>query len=208
MDPKLSTTSYAVLGLLGVRPWSSYELAGQMSRALRWFWPRALSNIYEAPKRLVAHGLARATPDAVGRRPRTVYRVTPKGRRALRRWLEEPGAGPVLEWEQLLKVFFAEYGTKAAALANLRAAATWGDDIEALSIELSREYLAGGPFPDRMPQLILTGHFLTEFGDLVSRWARWAEEIVMTWPEDMVAVPSDLRTLRATAERTPRRSQR
>jgi hypothetical protein len=99
-------------------------------------------------------------------------------------------------------------GTKAAALANLRAAATWGDDIEALSIELSREYLAGRPFPDRMPQLILTGHFLTEFGDLVSRWARWAEEVVMTWPEDMVAMPPDLTTLRATAERTPRRSQR
>src|SRR5918998_1658963 len=56
-DPKLSTTSYAVLGLLGVRPWSTYELADQMSRALRWFWPRAQSNLYEAPKRLAAQGL-------------------------------------------------------------------------------------------------------------------------------------------------------
>jgi DNA-binding PadR family transcriptional regulator len=204
-DPKLSTTSYAVLGLLGVRPWSTYELADQMSRALRWFWPRAQSNLYEAPKRLAAQGLALAADEAVGRRPRTVYRVTSKGRRALRRWLEEPGAGPVLEWEQLLKVFFAEYGTKAAALANLRAAARWGDDLEALSIELSREYLAGGPFPDRMPQLILIGQFLTEFSDLVSRWARWAEGVVTTWPEDMAARSPDLATLRATAERTPRR---
>lgn len=207
-DRRLTTTSYAVLGLLGVRSWSSYELTGQMSRALRWFWPRAQSNLYLEPKKLVAHGLARATADAVGRRPRTVYRITPKGRRALRRWLDEPGAGPVLEWEQLLKVFFAEHGTKSAALANLRAAREWGDDIEALSIALSREYLAGGPFPDRMPQLILTGHFLTEFGDLVSRWAQWAQDVITTWPEEMTGMPPDLASLRAIAERTPRQEQR
>lgn len=207
-ERKLTPTSYAVLGLLAVRPWSSYELTGQMSRALRWFWPRAQSNLYQEPKKLVAHGLALATPDAVGRRPRTVYRITPGGRRALGRWLDQPGAGPVLEWEQLLKVFFAEHGTKAAALANLRAASAWGDDIEALSIELAGEYLAGGPFPDRMPQLILTGQFLTEFGDLVSRWAQWAEDVVKTWPEEMAAMPPHLATLRAIAERTPRREQR
>ena len=206
-EPKLTPTSYAVLGLLAVRPWSSYELTGQMSRALRWFWPRAESNLYQEPKKLVAHGLARATPDAVGRRPRTVYRITPGGRRALGRWLDQPGAGPVLEWEQLLKVFFAEHGTKAAALANLRAASAWGDDIEALSVALAREYLAGGPFPDRMPQLILTGQFLTEFGDLVSRWAKWAEAVVETWPEEMTAMQPQLETLHAIAQRTPRNTQ-
>lgn len=206
-DRKLTTTSYAVLGLLAVRPWSSYELIGQMSRALRWFWPRAQSNLYEEPKKLAAHGLALATPDAVGRRPRTVYRITPKGRRALRRWLDQPGAGPVLEWEQLLKIFLAEHGTKTAALANLRAAGAWGDDIEALSIELAREYLAGGPFPDRMPQLILTGQFLTEFGDLVSHWARRAEQVVTSWPDEMTGMEPDLATLRAIAKRTPRRER-
>ncbi len=206
-DRKLTTTSYAILGLLGVRPWSTYELTGQMSRALRWFWPRAQSNLYEEPKKLVAHGLARAAADTVGRRPRTVYRITPKGRRALRGWLDEPGAGPVLEWEQLLKVFFAEHGTKRAALDNLQAAGEWGDDIEALSILLAREYLAGGPFPDRMPQLILTGQFLTEFGDLVSRWARWAEDVIKGWPEEMTGIQPDLATLRAIAERTPRKER-
>lgn len=203
-DRKLSTTSYAVLGLLGVRPWSSYELTEQMSRALRWFWPRAQSNLYEEPKKLVEHGLARSSAEAVGRRPRTVYTITPKGRRALSGWLQEPGAGPVLEWEALLKVFFAEYGTKAAALANVRAAAEWGDDIEARSIALSQEYLAGGPFPQRLPQLILTGNFLTEFGDLVSRWARWAEETIDTWPDEMTGIQPDLASLRAIAQRAPR----
>ena len=57
----LTTTSYAILGLLAVKPWTTYELAQQMRRALGQFWPRAESKLYEEPKKLVAHGLARAT---------------------------------------------------------------------------------------------------------------------------------------------------
>src|SRR6187200_2061176 len=112
-DPRpLSTTSYAILGLLSLRPWTTYELAQQMDRALGQFWPRAESKLYEEPKKLVAHGLARASSETVGRRPRTVYTITPKGRRAMAAWVPTPGNGPVLEFEQLVKVFFAEHGTK------------------------------------------------------------------------------------------------
>src|SRR6266545_3467936 len=37
----LSTTSYAVLGMLAVRPWSAYELTKQMRRSLAYCWPKA-----------------------------------------------------------------------------------------------------------------------------------------------------------------------
>src|SRR3989440_1164812 len=121
----LTTTSYAILGLLAIKPWTTYELTQQMDRSLGRFWPRAQSKLYEEPKKLVAEGLARASKEAVGRRRRTVYAITPKGRRALAAWLTEPGAGPVLEFEQLLKVFFSENGTKADALATLAATAEW-----------------------------------------------------------------------------------
>ena len=102
-----TTTSYAILGLLAIKPWTTYELAQQMDRALGRFWPRSESKLYEEPKKLVAHGLARAAEERVGRRGRTVYSITPRGRRALARWQAEPGDGPVLEFEQLLKVFFS-----------------------------------------------------------------------------------------------------
>ena len=46
----LTTTSYAILGLLSLRPWTTYELAQQMQRALGQFWPRAESKLYEEPK--------------------------------------------------------------------------------------------------------------------------------------------------------------
>src|SRR6185295_17458042 len=87
----LTTTSYAVLGLLALRSWTTYELAEQMQRALGLFWPRAVSGLYEEPKKLVAAGLARATADDVGRRPRTRYAITPSGRRALASWVGTEG---------------------------------------------------------------------------------------------------------------------
>jgi PadR family transcriptional regulator AphA len=119
----LTTTSYAILGLLAVKPWTTYELAQQMRKALGQFWPRAESKLYEEPKKLVAHGLARAASEMVGERPRTVYSITPKGRRAMAAWVPTPGAGPVLEFEALIKVFYAEHGSKDDLLAHVGAAA-------------------------------------------------------------------------------------
>src|SRR5207244_5079030 len=119
--PSMTTTSYAILGLLAVKPWTTHELVQQVDRSLRRMWPRAQSKLYEEPKKLVAHGLAHATDDSVGRRRRTRYTITAKGRRALAAWVHEPGKGPILEFEQLLKIHFADGGTKADVLANLAA---------------------------------------------------------------------------------------
>src|SRR5436309_1528850 len=122
--PALTTTSYAILGLLAVKPWTTHELVRQVDRSLRRMWPRAQSKLYEEPKKLVVHGYARATDDSVGRRRRTRYTITAKGRRALAAWVQQPGEGPVLEFEQLLKISFSDSGTKADILANLDAART------------------------------------------------------------------------------------
>ena len=183
--PPLTTTSYAVLGLLSVKPWSSYELTQQMGRSLGRFWPRAVSKLYEEPKKLVSRGLARASAEQNGQRTRTVYAITEEGRRALAAWLHEPGDGPVLEFEQLLKVFFAENGTKNDTLAALQAAQAWAQARCAESLAVGERYAEGeGPFPERLPELQLTGRFLTDFYLLVLDWARWAGGIVEDWPDD------------------------
>src|SRR3954469_18217402 len=92
--PPMTTTSYAILGLLAVRPWTTHELVQQVDRSLRRFWPRAQSKLYEEPKKVVSHGSAPAADDPVGQRRRARYTITAKGRRALAAWLREPGAGP------------------------------------------------------------------------------------------------------------------
>lgn len=198
----LTTTSYAILGLLAIQPWSTYELAQQMDRSLGRVWPRAQSKLYEEPKKLVAHGLASASPEAVGRRPRTVYSITDAGRRALAEWVPAPSAGgPVLEFEQLVRVFFAEHGSREDLLATLASARTWAEERFRASAEIPRGYLRGdGPFPERLPWLILVGQFLNEFTALVADWSKWATTTVEQWPEDLRSASPDLAALQRMAE--------
>lgn len=191
---ELSTTSYAVLALLGVRRWTTYELAKQMERSLRDLWPRAESVIYEEPKKLVAHGLATAVKQYTGRRASTIYAITPEGRRALGRWLGEPGGGPVLEFEAMLKVAFADLGSHDQLVANLRSIRAIAEARRNHAIERLREYdESGGPYPHRLPVIALVARFHQEQAELLCRWVDWADGEVATWsgvtPETGATVP-------------------
>jgi DNA-binding PadR family transcriptional regulator len=198
----LTTTSFAILGLLAVRPWSSYELTRQMDRSLGRLWPRAQSKLYEEPKKLVHHGLAEARADRVGLRRRTVYAITPAGRSALAAWLEIPGDGPVLEFEQLLKVWFSDHGTRAAALGSIAAARRWAEERNQENLAAAIAYGTGeGPFQSRAAQTMLAGAFLTDFYALVARWADWATDVVAEWPEDPADAVADQRALEDIARR-------
>jgi PadR family transcriptional regulator, regulatory protein AphA len=192
--PALTTTSYAVLALLSLQPWTTYQLARQMERSLGWIWPRAVSRLYEEPKKLVAAGLATSGPRATGRRRSTVYSITPQGRQALASWLTEPGTGTVLECEALVKIAYADQGTRDGLLANLTALI---DDATAklhFGDMIARHYLDGrGPFQERLPFSGLMWRFLWDYHLTVLRWARWAHAEVEAWP-------ADLSQLDATAE--------
>jgi PadR family transcriptional regulator, regulatory protein AphA len=189
--PSLTTTSYAILGLLAVRPWSSYELTKQMSRSLSHLWPRAESKLYEEPKKLVAQGLARAATRSSGQRTSTVYTITASGRRELKRWLATPGgSGPVLEFELMLKVFFSENGTRDDLLATIGAIAEWARARQRQHAEVADAYERGdGPFPERLPQTALVGEFLVRFADATAGWAEWATREVDAWPDDVSQAP-------------------
>ena len=54
---KLTTTSYAILGLLDLRDWTAYDLAQQAGRSLAYAWPVSESQLYAEPKRLAEEGL-------------------------------------------------------------------------------------------------------------------------------------------------------
>ena len=107
-----TTTSYAILGLLAIQPWATYDLAKLMRRSLHFFWPRAESNLYAETKRLVDTGLAEARKEWNGDRKRTVYSITDRGRDALREWLATPPAVARVESEAHLRLLYANYGSK------------------------------------------------------------------------------------------------
>ena len=202
--PRLTTSSFAILGLLALRPWTTYELAKQMAVSLRNFWPRAESKLYEEPKKLVALGLAEVRAEHVGRRPRSVYEITAAGREALRAWLDEPGAMAVLEFESLVKVFFAEQGTRAQLAATLQRIVDEQRRRVAVDAEWARRYAAGETaFPERVAVLSLVGPLQAEMNQTILRWAEDALETVAGWPEDLRAAPPAPGAFEAVARRAP-----
>lgn len=200
--PALSTTSYSILGLLAIKPWTTHELVQQVDRSTRRIWPRAQSKLYEEPKKLVAHGLASATTERAGRRQRTVYTITAAGRAALAEWLGTPSAGPALESEHLLKVFFADAGTTADLRATLRSAHQWAVARSAESAAVGEQYLSGeGPFPERVAVQQLTVRFLHDFYALVASWASWADEVTTDWPDRPADAVVDVAQVRDAVRR-------
>jgi DNA-binding PadR family transcriptional regulator len=194
---RTATTANAVLGLLALRPaWPAYALTQQLRRTMRFFWPRAESRIYDEARRLVDRGLAAAQALPSGRRRRTVYSVTPSGRHALERWLAQPPRGTALECEPLLRVFLADFCTRAqlrAALDQVKA------DAEAI-LEVGRvvgpEYLAGtAPFQDQVHARSLVFDFLWSHATMLRRWAERAEATIDGWD----ALPADARADAALA---------
>jgi DNA-binding PadR family transcriptional regulator len=182
-EAALTTTSYALLGLLNIRPWTTYELAKQVQRSLGWFWPRAERKLYDEPKRLVEQGLATATAESTGKRPRTVYAITPAGRKALKRWLDDAPAAPTLEFEAMVKVFFADGGTLAQLEQTIdrieRDATDRRDVLRGMIAERSHE--VAYEFAARWPINALAMRFQLDHSEQQIRWARWAREQIATW---------------------------
>jgi DNA-binding PadR family transcriptional regulator len=191
---KLTTTSYAILSLLALRPWSAYELSQQMRRSVGEFWPRAERGIYDEPKTLVAHGLASAAEERVGRRSRTVYAITPAGRHALGDWLAERSAPPQFESQAVLRIAFAEHGSKQDALATLAELRQQARNRRRVVTDVARDYLEGhGPYPERVHVISLVTRFFADYFDLLDNWAAWAADEIENWNGDtgLTAAPED-----------------
>jgi DNA-binding PadR family transcriptional regulator len=153
-----------------------------MRLSLHYMWPRAESNVYAEPRRLVEAGLASAREEWNGQRRRTVYSITKAGRTVLARWLESPSSPPRYENEALVKVMFAENGTAEELLASIRSVA----EDAAAAVEHFREIAdryAGneGEYPGRFGLSALALGLLAEQHATTLRWARRAEKVVAGW---------------------------
>jgi DNA-binding PadR family transcriptional regulator len=194
-----------VLAVLALRDHSTYELTKQMRYSLHYLWPRAESNVYAEPKRLVAAGLAEARKEWTGDRRRTVYSITESGRAALREWLAAPSTRQRYESEAVLKVFFGENGTRDEMIASLRAVREDALAEVAHFREVAELYDAGdGAHPARFALSALVARLLGEQQAVTARWAAWAEEIVAGWNDDSAGdVDWGIETIRATGDAFP-----
>ena len=111
--PKLTPTSYALLGLLARKPQSAYELNSLMQNSLiRVYWPRVNSHVYSEPKKLLRHNLVSEEKGKHNGRNRTVYTITAKGCKALKTWLGDDSEADLrTQAEFMLKLLLADSGT-------------------------------------------------------------------------------------------------
>jgi PadR family transcriptional regulator, regulatory protein AphA len=200
---RLTTTSYALLGLLALRPWTAYELTQQMRRSLHYLWPKSESLLYTEPKKLVDAGLAGVTHQRRGDRTRARYHITEAGRRALEAWLDTEPAPPHFELEAMLRLSFADQGTPEQLVRALRSTAAWADAELAAARGQIEDYLrTGGPFPGRLHLIALLVGFFGELFDLLRRFHGETADLVETW-DATTGVPAD-DALRGMLERTLR----
>src|SRR3954447_11967926 len=88
---RLTTTSYAILGLLSFARMSGYDLAAVSQRSIANFWPVSKTQVYAELRRLAELGLATgAAAERSGGPAKTVYELTSAGEEALDTWLAEP----------------------------------------------------------------------------------------------------------------------
>jgi DNA-binding PadR family transcriptional regulator len=120
---RLTTTEYAILGLLAGGESSGYDLARTADRTIVYMWSPSRSQIYKVLPRLLAWGLATSREvEQRGRPDKAVYRITPAGRSTVRAWLEDDAEDPERGGDLfLLKLFLAGAAPPEAALRQLDA---------------------------------------------------------------------------------------
>ena len=185
--PRLSPTSYALLGLLARAPASAYELNTTMQTSmLRVFWPRAESHIYSEPKKLLAHGYVTAKEEKVNGRQRTVFTINDEGREALATWLaEEDEAQHRNQAEFMLKIILAEGGEPADAVATVdRALATSRTEMEVALAGI--EYILNNPDSGAalgMPWNGIASGLMVDILIARYRWGQSAREAIASVPD-------------------------
>jgi PadR family transcriptional regulator AphA len=179
----MTTSSYAVLALLDLQPWTGYELTQQAQRSLRYAWPKSERLLYSEPKKLVDHGYATSHTEVTGKRTRTVYEITDEGRDALGGWSGSKTQRPRIEVEALLRLLFADHGSLEDVLGALdELEADIGEYHDAI-VELMGTYLdAGHPFPERTHLSVLFATFQIEMFKSMERWIEFARGEIDQWP--------------------------
>jgi PadR family transcriptional regulator AphA len=171
--PELSLFSYEVMGLVGEGGAGPHDLLrmARRGRVLDW---AGESQYYAEPKRLAKLGYLEPHQEPGRTRPRTVYSLTDKGRRALREFASTPLTLTPLKSEPLLRLLIADLvGVEATreSFATLRA------DLEDIRrrIEEGRETAAA--LPHRTAYLELVNDFLAAFVDLHEKLADDVERL-------------------------------
>ncbi len=162
-----NTLRYIILGLLGARPMSGYDIKQAFDRALAGYWNAGNSQIYTTLKSLSHAQLVEAEViEQKGRPSRKVYRLTATGQAELDRWLQEDVPERFTKDDYLTKLFFCgETSDKVALMHLLDHRANLLKELEHL--EWARQQYASRP--TRRPRLLEYQMLVREYKEATLR---------------------------------------
>ena len=144
---------------------SGYDVKKASDRSVGYFWAPARSQIYAVLPRLVKAGLATSRKVVQSGRPdKQVYRITRKGRKAVREWLETSDDS---EDTFLLRVFYGDLMSKEALVALIER------ERELSKTRLTQFRAIERTGPDYHPHLTLRWGLAYRRATL-----RWADEVL------------------------------
>jgi DNA-binding PadR family transcriptional regulator len=115
-----NTLQYIILGLLGARPMSGYDIKRAFDRALASYWNAGNSQIYTTLKKLSDAGMVKVEVIVQTSRPnRKVYHLAESGQAELDRWLQEEVPERFSKDDFLTKLFFCGETSDEVALRHL-----------------------------------------------------------------------------------------
>jgi DNA-binding PadR family transcriptional regulator len=140
-----------MLAAIGEHGASTPELVDMFSRGYM-FWTSSPSQIYAEPKRLLELGWITSGKQPGKTRSRTVYQLTPEGRKALRKWLRAPAGFPRLQHEACIRLFAGDLIEDHQILASLQKLRA---DIEEMSAVVAANIARAPSLPHRERYMLL-----------------------------------------------------
>ena len=174
MASELTTVSYVILGLVGEGGEAPHDLA-QILRRGNVHYAVAPSQVYAEPKRLERLGYLSVRKEPGRTKPRSVYSLTAKGRRALRNWMSESAAFPRVQNEAAVRIMCADLAGADHVLESLRGLRP---EIERVLGDIAVMDERAKGLPHRQANLALNNWLGRRWCELLLEWLDEAERVL------------------------------
>jgi PadR family transcriptional regulator, regulatory protein AphA len=164
---ELNPLSYVVLALVGDGGASAHDLVQMMRQGGPVYWGGAPSRLYAEPKRLARLGYLSATSAPGRTNPRTIYRLTDKGRAALHDWLTTPARFPRIKNEAHLRLLAGDLLTDQQIIDSFRGMLP---ELETLAQTVEEMYTQAERIPHRARYLRLSHGYARRLVELHREW--------------------------------------
>lgn len=178
--PALTPTAWAILGYLSLKSQSGYEILRSARESIAEFWGVSPGQLYPQLQNLAELGFISAAGEAEGPRAKQQWRITDRGKTALKAWFAAPSEPLKIRDESLTKLFFASQATQSDD-QGLRA--RFDRERRRVLAQVERTLSAAlppGPLPDPQNAARLGAPELAvRYGAHAARTARhWAKDLL------------------------------